>query len=335
MSIKYQILGNPGGDNALMVWINSGTKMYRLLFDCGEDLLNKLNYSDICSIDHLFFSHLHLDHAAGFDYFFRRNYDRSSKPVIVWGPKSTTQTISNRFRGYTWNLVNELPGKWNLNDIDNNVITTSRFLTSEGFSRKHRLNRKEFRNYIFENENFKVSIAELNHIIPSIAYRIDEKPTINIDKTLLKKSGLHSGPWLEKIKDLTNGPNKKIIIDNKKYSLKELRSKLIKIHEGDSIAYLTDFVFDKQSSARAIKLVKGCNTIVCESQYSTSDLKLAKKNFHLTVSQSAKIAREANVKNLILFHISERYDVKTDYPLLLKESRKIFGNTDFPKEWNL
>ncbi len=335
MSIKYQILGKPGDDNALMVWINSGTKMYRLLFDCGEDLLKEIAYSDVSSIDHLFFSHLHLDHAAGFDYFFRRNYDRSSKPVIVWGPKGTTKTISNRLRGYTWNLVNELPGKWDINDIDNNIITTSRFLTSEGFSRKHRKNRKEFRTYIFENENFKISIAELNHIIPSIAYRIDEKPTINIDKSLLKETGLPSGPWLEKVKDLSINSNKKVIIDHKTFSLKELRNKLIKIHEGDSIAYLTDFIFDKKSSARAIKLVKGCNTIVCESQYSTSDLKLAEKNFHLAVSQSAKIAKRAGINKLILFHISERYDVKKDYNQLLKEAKDIFENSFFPGEWDL
>jgi len=334
VSIKYQILGSPGKDNALVVWINSGTKMYRLLFDCGEKLLEELSYPVIGSIDHLFFSHFHLDHAAGFDYFIRRNYDRPSKPIIIWGPKDTSKIIGNRLRGYTWNLVDNVPGVWKVNDVDGDTIKTSKFLTSEGYSKKHYLGKKRFGNYIFENQNFKVSTAELNHIIPSIAYRIDEMPTINIDKNLLKKSGLPPGPLLKKVKDLSIDSNKKLMINKRTYSLKGLRKSLIKISDGDSIAYLTDFVFDRASKARAIRLVKGCNTIVCESQYLNSDYKLAKKNFHLTVSQSAQIAKSAGVKKLIIFHISERYDAKIDYSLFLKEARSIFRNSFFPGEWN-
>ena len=335
MSIKYQILGNPGGDNAMMVWINSGTRMHRLLFDCGEDLLKELSYSDVSSIDHLFFSHLHLDHAAGFDYFLRRNYNRQNKPVIIWGPKNTAKIIANRLRGYTWNLTDKVPGRWEINDIYKNTITTSRFLTSEGFSRKHNSGKRVFKNFVFENKDFKVTITELNHIIPSIAYRVDEKPNLNIDKIQLKKSGLPSGPWLEKVKDLKIPSNKKITIGHKRYSLKELRNMLVKINKGNSIAYLTDFIFDKGSSSRAIKLVKECETVVCESQYSNSDLELAKKNYHLTAPQSAQIAKSGGINKLILFHISERYDVKEDYPGLLKEANNIFRNTFFPEEWNI
>ena len=76
MSISFRILGKPGWDNGLMVCINSGTKLYRLLFDCGENILRDLNFHEVKSIDYLFLSHLHIDHIAGFDYFFRRNYDR-------------------------------------------------------------------------------------------------------------------------------------------------------------------------------------------------------------------------------------------------------------------
>ena len=79
MGIEYQILGRPGKDNALYVRLNSGSKMYRLLFDCGEKTLEDLKQHDVKGINYIFFSHLHIDHIGGFDYFFSRNYDRNNR----------------------------------------------------------------------------------------------------------------------------------------------------------------------------------------------------------------------------------------------------------------
>ncbi len=39
MSISYQILGQPGRNNALFVEINTGQSIHRLQFDCGEACL--------------------------------------------------------------------------------------------------------------------------------------------------------------------------------------------------------------------------------------------------------------------------------------------------------
>lgn len=333
MSIQFKILGKPGKDNALMVWIDSGKKFYRLLFDCGEDLLKELKYQEITSIDHLFFSHLHLDHAAGFDYFFRRNYDRSSKPVYVWGPEKTIEIIHNRLNGFTWNLVEGIPGTWFVNNINENNIVTSKFLASEGFAKKHRVKSNPFKGVIIDNKDFKIEAVILNHIIPSIAYRITEKDRININKKELELNQLEQGPWLEKVKDLSIEGKEKISFGNKIYTLGKLRELLIVNNPGASISYLSDFIYDRKSKLRAKKLISNCTTVICESQYSNDDVDLAKKNFHLTTVQAAELAKDAQVKKLILFHISERYKTKKDYPRLLKEAGEIFPETSFPDEW--
>ncbi len=67
MSLPVDILGGPGDDNAALVRVNTGQATHRLLFDCGEACLSQLEFSELLQINHLCFSHLHMDHIAGFD----------------------------------------------------------------------------------------------------------------------------------------------------------------------------------------------------------------------------------------------------------------------------
>lgn len=334
MSIRYQVLGKPGRDNALMVWINGGTQVYRLLFDCGEHLLHEVKQSDVKAIDYLFFSHLHIDHVAGFDYFFRRNYDRDSKPIKIWGPEDTSSIIHHRLQGYKWNLVGDQPGIWEITDILENKLSLSSIKTSEGFSKRHSEGETEFTGSILETRDFSVRCAILNHIIPTIAYQIVEKNSLNINKSELSQSALPAGPWLEKIKDLSINANEQIEVDGRIFNFGELREKLLIESPGESLAYLTDFIYDETSTQRAVSIMKNCDTVVCESQYSKEDKDLAEKNYHLTTVQTASLAKKANAKKLILFHISERYSASSDYENLLAEARELFPETYFPENWN-
>ena len=81
MSLSFQVLGQAGRDNALLVRIDSGQAVSRLLFDCGDGCLGELPFGDIQLIDHLCFSHLHMDHVGGFDTFFRCTFNRTTRPV--------------------------------------------------------------------------------------------------------------------------------------------------------------------------------------------------------------------------------------------------------------
>ena len=335
MSVQYKVLGKPGGDNALFICVNSGTRIYRILFDCGEDVLKEITASAVRSIDYIFFSHLHLDHAAGLDHFIRRNYDRESKPVYVFGPEDTSYIIQNRLKGYKWNLVSDIPGEWFVIDIKEKETITYRFLAREGFSKKHFVEKKPFKGIVFSNEHFKVESQLLNHIIPSLAFRISEHPSGNIDKDKLVINNYDPGPWLEEVKNLSVSSRKSILLNGRKISLGKLREQLLVKKEGESISYLTDFIYDSASKRKSVKLIRNCNTVVCESQYLSSDKKLALKNYHLIVIQAAEIALKGNAGKLILFHNSDRYNVKKDFPLFLKEAREIFPNSVFPENWNI
>jgi ribonuclease Z len=67
MALQYTVLGDPGRDNAVLIRLDSGQKVSRLLFDCGEGCLSSLPIADVQAIDHVLFSHFHMDHVSGFD----------------------------------------------------------------------------------------------------------------------------------------------------------------------------------------------------------------------------------------------------------------------------
>ena len=74
--------------------------------------------------------------------------------------------------------------------------------------------------------------------------------------------------------------------------------------------------------------------MICESQYRHADRDLAARNYHMTATQAAETARLANVGQLLLFHLSDRYG-KEEWAELLAEARAIFPRTAFPPNWSI
>ncbi len=334
MSIEYQVLGRIFLDNALWVRIQTGQSIHRLLFDCGESVLYNINNSELQNTEHLFFSHCHMDHIAGFDTFCRLNYNRPNIPVCVWGPQDITHVISHRLQGFTWNLISEQPGRWQIHEIKKDEIQETNFYTSEAFSKSHYEKKYSWNKKIFIHPNYEISAILLNHGISSIGYIISEPLRWNIDKDILQELKLSPGPWLNLLKDYNNSGDQKIVIENNTYSFKELRQKLLKSTPGETLAYLTDFVCEENTQEYLADVIPHHATIICESQYRHQDLELAKKNFHLTSIQAAQLAKRVSADKLILFHISQRYNI-TEALELLNDSKNIFPSTYFPQEWGL
>jgi ribonuclease Z len=104
MSLEWKILGSVDGDNALFVRVNAGQAVHGLLFDCGEGCLSHIEFGDVLALDHVCFSHFHVDHVAGFDSLLRARLG-ADKPLHVWGPVGSIEMISYRLRGILWNLM--------------------------------------------------------------------------------------------------------------------------------------------------------------------------------------------------------------------------------------
>ena len=101
---------------------------------------------------------------------------------------------------------------------------------------------------------------------------------------------------------------------------------------GDSVAYLTDFLLDEAATDSLAVALRGVGAVVCESQYLHADADLARRNYHMTSTQVAMLAKRAGVDQLVLFHLSDRYQ-RDEWQQMLREAQAIFPATTFPSHW--
>jgi len=329
MSLHYKVLGEPTCDNALFVQIDSGQSVESLLFDCGEDTAKSLTSSQRLGIDHLFFSHLHMDHVAGFDSYFRCVYDRVSKPNHIWGPPGTARILQHRMQGFEWNLAAQMTGTWRVHDLHPSSLQTTRLELREAFATAHREQDSASHSPLLRGCGYRVDALTMDHNTPSLAYLVREDERSNVESSRLQQLGLRPGPWVKTLKDPSIAH---VVIDGIQHDAAPLREKLITRTPGESLAYLTDFLLNEASQERLAPLLSNCDTLICESQYRHTDLELAIKNFHMTSVQAAMLAKHCNARKLVLIHISERYE-KNAWFDLLADARAIFSETYFPEHW--
>ncbi|MEZ6079251.1 MAG: hypothetical protein R3C56_27350 [Pirellulaceae bacterium] len=82
--INFQILGELGRDNAVLLSVDSGKAVHKLLFDCGYGCLDSVAIADIMFRRGLLLA-LTWTMWSGFDYMFRLNYNRSESPCACSG----------------------------------------------------------------------------------------------------------------------------------------------------------------------------------------------------------------------------------------------------------
>ncbi|MCI0704722.1 MAG: MBL fold metallo-hydrolase [Planctomycetia bacterium] len=334
MSVSFQVLGQPGRDNALFVKVDTGQAQTRLLFDCGDGCPHQLGASEGREVDHLCFSHLHMDHIAGFDYFFRLNFDRTAKENRIWVPHGSAEVIHHRFRGFMWNLVDEKQeGEWFVHEIAPDIVRETRFLASDGFRTAHgHLEWPRRNRVIIDGEGFVVEAILLDHGTPSVGYIVRELARVNVDTIKLYAKGLKPGPWVKRLRGPVATPGEMIVIGEVEHPLGALQAELLVTTPGDSIAYLTDFRMTKATADELAERLRGVNAVVCESQYRAIDTDLAERVMHSTAEEVAAMAARAGIGRLILFHFSDRYDVEARREML-RDARAIFANTSVPEGW--
>ncbi len=337
MSIEWQVLGRAGADNALHVVVDSGQSRESLLFDCGERCLDGLRASEIQAVAHLGFSHFHMDHVAGFDGFFRLNYNRPDVPVEVWGPPGTVGIMEHRFLGFVWNLHAEQPGEWIVHEIGQEEIGAARFLAREAFAAQRQPNRPYLPPIVHRAAGWRLEARLLPHgSIGSVAYRVVESPRRNIDPAALRNYGYPPGPWLKDVANEQEDESALVEVGGRSVKVGELRRALVVTSPGASIAWLTDFRAEPRTEewAELVEWLSGTTTLVCECQYRAADAALAAKNAHMTADLVGRLAAEAGVGRLVLQHLSRRY-TKAEWLEIRDEAKAVFPRTELPPEWNL
>jgi len=266
-----------------------------ILVDCGEGTQRQIRKAHInpCRITKLLITHWHGDHVLGIPGLLQTLASNNySEELNVFGPKGTEK------------FMKEILGIF---------IPINRI----------KINVKEINGRFFENEDFILESLPLDHTVNVNGYSFIEKDKMKIEKDKLEKILRNlsiNKKDFEKIRDLKKGKN----IEFGKSTLKA--KELTFLEKGRKIC----FIFDTYYCKNAIKLAKDANFAIIESTYSEKEKDLANEYKHLTASLAAKIAKEAKAKELILTHISQRYEFHSN--ILLQEAKKIFPKTKIAED---
>jgi ribonuclease Z len=141
----------------------------------------------------------------------------------------------------------------------------------------------------------------------------EEKDRLRINKKKLSKHNIKG----KEVGNLIRGKNVKV--DGKLIKYKDLTF----LEKGRKIS----FVFDTKYCSNVDKLIKNSDLAIMEGVFlgSTSVGKeMSKRYKHLTLEESVKAGKKGKVKELIISHISQRYEFKEKF--LLREAKKIYKN---------
>ena len=83
---------------------------------------------------------------------------------------------------------------------------------------------------------------------------------------------------------------------------------------------------DTRPCESVIQAAENADILIHDGSLAEAEKELAIEYMHSTVTEAAEVAAKANVRKLILTHISARYDDE-DAKKLEEEARKIFPNT--------
>jgi ribonuclease Z len=304
------------------------------LFDLGDN--ESLGPTRLLRASDVFISHTHMDHFIGFDRLLRIALGRG-KVLRLYGAPGLIDNVGGKLRGYTWNLIADYPLAIEVREFHDRQIRSVIFRAKEGFAAHEEsaeLHPAGESFPVLVDPMFTVAASPLNHRIPSFAYSLEEKFHININKERLHAAALPVGSWLKDVKQYlwAGRPDDyrftaTLFFEHRKetreFVLGEVRDRFVTITRGQKIAYVVDARFDEQNAAKIIQLARGADIFYCEAAYLDRDADKAQDRFHLTACQAGVLAREAGVRELVVFHFSPRYTGQEE--LLYREAKEAFS----------
>jgi len=260
------------------------------LIDCAEGTQLQLRKFKINfqKISHIFISHLHGDHYFGLvGLLSTMNLLGREKELTIYGP--------TELEGFIRPML-EFGGSrlgFNVSFVELNMDTKV---------------------IVYEDDIVEVHSFPLVHKIPTCGFLIKEKPKpLKINPKKIKEYNLK----IEQFKSLQNG--KDIVLESGekcKYQELTLPSK-----ETLSYAYCSD----TKKSLTISKYVKCATVLYHEATFLIKDQKRANATTHSSTKDAADIAIAAEVKKLVVGHISSRYKTNEEH---LSELKELFINSD-------
>lgn len=302
------------------------------MFDLGDP--GPLTARELLAVTHVFVSHTHMDHFIGFDPLLRVFLGRA-RTLSLYGPPGFFDRVEGKLAGYTWNLAHEY--EHDLHLVVTEIRPDQRLTRTYSFKRRFEAEAEEetrpFTGVVLEEPRFSVEAVLLDHRTPCLAFALQERFHVNIDKAALVDLGLPVGPWIDRFKAaLYQGrdPDEPFEVvrseeeggDRRPFSLSELQGRIARISPGNRIAYVTDALASPMNCDRIVALARGADCLFIEGAFLREDEDLARRRYHLTAARAGALAGRAGARAYVLFHFSPRYRGRED--VLQKEARAAY-----------
>jgi len=256
------------------------------LFDCGEGAQRQMIIGKIGfnRKTRIFITHMHGDHILGLPGLLQTmSLLGRDKPLWIYGPQGIAEFIDAIKRTVRFAL--KFPVE--VYEIEDGLIC--------------------------QEKEYEIRSAWAEHSVPSLAYALIEKPRpgkFNPERAI--SLGIPKGPlWsrLQRGEDVKL-PDGRVVKPKDVLGPPRRGRKIVYVGDTRPSSVIADFAF-------------GADVLIHEATFAEDLAERAEEDLHSTPSGAALVAKKANVKLLVLTHISARYG---DPKVLLEEAKKNFSN---------
>jgi ribonuclease Z len=161
---------------------------------------------------------------------------------------------------------------------------------------------------------YRVRTCQVDHQVPSLAYALveDDRPG-RFDVEKAAALGMKAGPEFSRLKA-------GLSVTLKDGRVVKPEQVIGPVRPGRKIVYTGD----TRPSERIVEFARGADVLIHDCTLDDELADKAQENAHSTPSMAAEVAKRAGVKQLVLIHISPRYE---DDSVLQEQAKKIFPNT--------
>ena len=288
------------------------------LFDCGEDFQRKfaeagLKFNKPLKI---FISHFHGDHIIGLPGFlFRLSLNDRTAPMMIFGPRNLFLYI------FLHKKILGLKAKYPIKIIEidhqSQELIEYEGLDSETPKKTIQMNN----NIVLDTKYFSIKYALVEHSVITFAYAFIEKSRygkFNPDRA--RELCIPEGHLWKKLQEGQ-------IIDFNGTTIDPVKEGIVGAKQpGRKITYSGDL----KPSDSLINLGINSDILIHEATFAKALAEIAEEKKHSTSVDAATDAKKMNAKQLILTHISARY--QENALMLLEEAKEIFPNTILAKD---
>lgn len=268
----------------------------RFLIDCGEGTQRQILRSGIGfkKLNHILLTHSHLDHILGLGGLVS-TFTRweAIDDFQIWGGTATLQRVEDLL----FNVVfarHQPPVPVHLTPVGDGAFYEQKKFTLSAFPVQHR--GPDCYGYVFQEHTHMPFLAE--------------------------KANALGIPF---------GPERSALVQGHAVTLADGRTILPSDVLGEPVPGVKiAFTGDVGNAEAMLPYIQDADALVIEGTFMQEEADMARRFGHLTIHQAGLIAQEANVKNLLITHVSRRYRERD----MAEEAQNVFPNAYIVRDFD-